>query len=83
LWTNASITKMSRPAGITTLVITPEQAKAIEDNDFNNVRLAADQKPTDQTVGAPQRGPCRPMATTMPFGGTRAPRLPANFKSPR
>jgi hypothetical protein len=55
-WTNASITKMSRPAGITTLVITPEQARAIEDKDFNNARLAADQKPTDQTLGAPTPG---------------------------
>ncbi len=55
-WTNASITRMSRPAGITTLVITPEQAKSIEDKDFNNARLAADQKPTDQTLGAPTLG---------------------------
>jgi len=55
-WTNASITKMTRPASITSLVLTPEQAKALEDKDFNNQRLAADQKPTDQTVGAPTAG---------------------------
>jgi hypothetical protein len=55
-WTNASITKMSRPASLSTLVITEEQAKKLEAGDFNNQRLAADQKPTDQTLGAPQRG---------------------------
>jgi len=55
-WSNASITKMSRPAGLTTLIITPEQAKGLEDKDLNNQRLAADQKPTDQTVGAPAVG---------------------------
>jgi hypothetical protein len=55
-WTNASITKMSRPAGVTSLVLTPEQAKAIEDGDLNNRRLIADQKPTDQTLGAPAAG---------------------------
>jgi hypothetical protein len=55
-WTNASITKMSRPAGVNTLVLTPEEAKAIENKDFNNQRLAADQLPTDQTRGAPKAG---------------------------
>jgi hypothetical protein len=55
-WTNASITKMARPPGTAPLVLTPEQAKALEDGDFNNRRLAADQKPTDQTLGAPTAG---------------------------
>jgi hypothetical protein len=55
-WTNASITHMTRPAGLATLVITPEQAKKLEDGDFNNQRLAADQKPTDQSLGAPLTG---------------------------
>jgi hypothetical protein len=55
-WTNASITKMSRPAGIDTLVITEAQAKKLEDGDLNNQRLAADQKPTDQSLGAPAQG---------------------------
>ncbi|MEP7210298.1 MAG: hypothetical protein ABI740_05625 [Alphaproteobacteria bacterium] len=55
-WTNASITHMSRPASLATLVITAEQAKKLESGDLNNQRLAADQKPTDQTLGAPITG---------------------------
>ena len=55
-WSNASITHMTRPASLTTLVITAEQAKKLEAGDFNNQRLAADQKPTDQTLGAPVTG---------------------------
>jgi hypothetical protein len=55
-WTNASITHMTRPAGIATLVITAEQAKTMEAGDLNNRRLAADQKPTDQSLGAPITG---------------------------
>ncbi len=55
-WTNSSITKMTRPAGINTLVITPEQAKKLEDGDYNNIRTAAEKKPTDQKEGAPEKG---------------------------
>jgi hypothetical protein len=55
-WTNASITRMSRPAGVDSLVITEAHAKKLEDSDLNNQRLAADQKPTDQTLGAPAQG---------------------------
>lgn len=55
-WTNSSITKMTRPAGINTLVITPEQAKKLEDSDFNNIRTRVEKAPTDQTEGAPEKG---------------------------
>ena len=55
-WTNASITHMTRAAGLSTLVISADQAKQLEAGDFNNQRLAADQKPTDQTLGAPVTG---------------------------
>lgn len=55
-WTNSSITKMTRPGGINTLVITPEQAKKLEDGDYNNIRTAAEKKPTDQKEGAPEKG---------------------------
>ncbi|HEX5005905.1 MAG TPA: hypothetical protein VFV70_02265, partial [Hyphomonadaceae bacterium] len=55
-WTNASITKLTRPAGIATLILSQEQADRIEKNDFNNRRLEADQKPTDQALGAPVAG---------------------------
>lgn len=55
-WTNASITKMTRPAGIDTLVLTPEQAKKLEDGDYNNIRTREEKKPTDQSEGAPEKG---------------------------
>ena len=55
-WTNSSITKMTRPGGIDTLVITPEQAKKLEDGDYNNIRTAAEKTPTNQTEGAPEKG---------------------------
>ena len=55
-WTNASITKMTRPAGIDTLVISPMQAKKLEDGDFNNIRTREELKPTDQSTGAPEKG---------------------------
>lgn len=55
-WTNSSITKMTRPGGINTLVITPDQAKKLEDGDYNNIRTAAEKKPTDQKEGAPEKG---------------------------
>ena len=55
-WTNASITKMTRPAGIDTLVITPMQAKKLEDGDFNNIRTREELQPTDQSTGAPEKG---------------------------
>ena len=53
VWTHASITKLTRPAGIDHLVLTPAEAKALEDKDFNNQRTAAELKPTDQSTGAP------------------------------
>jgi hypothetical protein len=55
-WTNASITKLARPAGVKSLVLTPEEAKKLEDSDFNNQRTAAELKPTDQRAGAPEKG---------------------------
>jgi hypothetical protein len=55
-WTNSSITRMTRPGGVNTLVITPEQAKKLEDGDFNNQRTREELKPTDQSTGAPEKG---------------------------
>ena len=55
-WTNASITKMTRPAGIEALVLTAEQAKKLEDGDYNNIRTREELKPTNQTEGAPEKG---------------------------
>lgn len=56
-WTNASITKLTRPAGIDKLVLTPEEARAIEKKDFNNARTAIEKLPTDQSQGAPLKAP--------------------------
>ncbi len=55
-WTNSSITKLTRPAGLKTLLITAEEARKLEDADFNNARTAAEKKPTDQRAGAPEKG---------------------------
>ena len=54
--TNASITRMMRPPGIDALVLTPEQAKKLEDGDYNNIRTREELKPTDQKEGAPEKG---------------------------
>ncbi len=52
-WTNSSVTKLTRMAGADKLVLTPEQAHAIETKDFNNARTKAELEPTDQSQGAP------------------------------
>ncbi len=52
-WTNSSVTRLTRPAGIDKLVLTPEEAHAIETKDFNNARTKAELLPTDQSQGAP------------------------------
>jgi hypothetical protein len=56
VWTNSSITRLSRPEGVASLVLTPEQARSLEDKDFNNIRTREELKPTDQSTGAPEKG---------------------------
>jgi hypothetical protein len=56
VWTNSSITKLTRPAGIRSLVLTPEEARAIELADPNNARTVIEANPTDQATGAPEKG---------------------------
>ncbi len=56
VWTNASVTKLTRMAGVDRLVLTPAEAAAIETRDFNNARTAIEKLPTDQTAGAPEKG---------------------------
>ena len=56
VWTNASVTKLTRPAGVDHLVLTPEEAAKIEARDFNNARTAIEKQPTDQSLGAPLAG---------------------------
>jgi hypothetical protein len=60
VWTNASVTKLTRPAGIDHLVLTPAEAAAIEGKDFNNARTAAEKLPTDQSTGAPVKAKSLP-----------------------
>ena len=54
LWTNASITTLERPPGITSLVITPAEAARLEK--ANKAWLADNDKPTDPKKGAPPAG---------------------------
>jgi len=54
VWSNASITKLTRMAGTNTLVLTPAQVAEIEKKDFNNARTAIEKLPTDQRQGAPE-----------------------------
>jgi hypothetical protein len=60
VWTNASVTKLTRTAGIDKLVLTPEEARALETKDFNNARTAAERLPTDQSTGAPVKAKSLP-----------------------
>ncbi len=60
VWSNASVTKLTRPAGIDKLALTPAEAAAIESKDFNNARTAIEKLPTDQTQGAPLKGAALP-----------------------
>src|SRR6185503_859053 len=55
VWSNASITKLTRMAGANKLVLTPEEVAVIEKKDFNNARTAIGKLPTDQSQGAPQK----------------------------
>ncbi|HEX5006018.1 MAG TPA: hypothetical protein VFV70_02830, partial [Hyphomonadaceae bacterium] len=59
-WTNASVTKLTRMAGADRLVLTPAEAAAIENRDFNNARTRAELEPTDQSQGAPVKGKALP-----------------------
>jgi hypothetical protein len=54
LWTNASITTLERPARISRLVVSPEEAAGIER--AINSRMAADNQPTAAGTGAPPAG---------------------------
>jgi hypothetical protein len=55
VWSNASITKLTRMAGANKLVLTPEEVAGIEKKDFNNARTAIEKLPTDQSQGAPEK----------------------------
>ena len=47
IWTNSSITKMTRPPTVSSLVLSAEEAKKLEGADYYNNRKAEDAKPID------------------------------------
>src|SRR6476659_964220 len=53
-WTNASITQLERPAQFKSLVITPAEARTLEQGYAQAV--SADAKPSDPKAGAPSAG---------------------------
>jgi len=56
VWTNASVTHLTRAPGVGKLVLSPAEATAYEKNDGLVRRLAADEKQSDPTAGAPSQG---------------------------
>ncbi len=54
LWTNASITTLERPPFVNRLVVSPQEAQAIERG--TNDRMESDRKPSDPRAGAPLAG---------------------------
>lgn len=59
VWSNASLTTMTRPPGFTTLVIPQEEIEEVTYNSFYNRRLREDNKPTDPNEGPPTDGNTR------------------------
>ncbi|HVS66021.1 MAG TPA: hypothetical protein VMT85_21255 [Thermoanaerobaculia bacterium] len=47
VWTNASLTQLTRPRGLDELVLTAAEAEALAAKHFHNVRAAADLEPSD------------------------------------
>jgi hypothetical protein len=60
VWTNASLTTLTRPAQIKDLVLTPEQADALARGNFHNVRAAKEQQLSDPNRGAPEKAESLP-----------------------
>jgi len=54
-WTNASVTQLERPAQFKALVMTPDQAKAMERASIA-AASSVDSKPSDPKAGAPSKG---------------------------
>ena len=54
VWTNSSLTRLSRPANIEGLVLSPEEAAELAGGHFHNVRAARDRLPSDPDKGAPE-----------------------------
>lgn len=55
VWTNSSLTRLTRSSDLPNLVLTPEEAEAAAAGNFHNVRAAADQELSDGERGAPEK----------------------------
>ncbi|MEM1250154.1 MAG: hypothetical protein AAGK22_27545 [Acidobacteriota bacterium] len=55
VWTNASLTRLSRPASIEELVLSPERAAELAGSHFHNVRAAKDALPRSADRQAPEK----------------------------
>ncbi len=53
VWTNSSLTRLSRPDNISNLVLTPEEAEELSGSHFHNVRAAKDLEASDPNREAP------------------------------
>lgn len=51
VWSNSSVTDLQRPANIASLVLTPDQARAIEDSDPGVARMRSANERTDPSAG--------------------------------
>ncbi len=54
VWTNASLTRLSRPRNIETLVLSPEEADRLADGHFHNVRARNEFTKSDPNRDAPE-----------------------------
>lgn len=59
VWSNASLTTMTRPPEFSALVIPEEEIEEVTYNSFYNRRLREDNKPTDPNEGPPSDGNTR------------------------
>ncbi|MFL5296173.1 MAG: hypothetical protein ACJ798_07300 [Phenylobacterium sp.] len=56
VWTNASVTHLTRPRSVAKLALSPAEAVAYEKSDGMVRRIAGDSKPSDPNAGAPGEG---------------------------
>jgi len=56
VWTNASVTHLTRARGVEKLVLSPAEAAAYEKNDGMVRRIATDERQSDPRAGAPSQG---------------------------
>ena len=55
VWTNSSLTRLSRPGNVEKLVLTPEEATEMAAGHFHNVRAAKEFEKSDPDRGAPAK----------------------------